>query len=276
MPAENELKISQTELSDIAALALQIGKEAGDLAANRPANLELKTKSSKTDLVTQMDTATERLIVERLREHRPHDGVIGEEGTATAPTGEHQITWVIDPIDGTTNYIYELPAWSVSIGVEVAGIPAVGVVVAPALGETFFGVRGEGAKLIAKGKSLSLKANTIDFLADALVVTGFSYLAADRGNQADAVFELLPMVRDIRRLGSAALDLSYVAAGRVDAFYEQGLNHWDYAAGALIAREAGARVESLRGGPLFKGTTIAAAEPLFSNLSTILAKTPIP
>lgn len=276
MTANNELKISQTELSDIAALALQIGKEAGDLAANRPANLELKTKSSKTDLVTQMDTATERLIVERLRENRPHDGVIGEEGTATAPTSEHQITWVIDPIDGTTNYIYELPAWSVSIGVEVAGIPTVGVVVAPALGETFFGVRGEGAKLIAKGKSLSLKANTIDFLADALVVTGFSYLAADRGNQADAVFELLPMVRDIRRLGSAALDLSYVAAGRVDAFYEQGLNHWDYAAGALIAREAGARVESLRGGPLFKGTTIAAAEPLFSNLSTILAKTPIP
>jgi myo-inositol-1(or 4)-monophosphatase len=276
MNIEHELTVSKSELSEIAEIALQIGQEAGALAADRPANLELKTKSSAKDLVTQMDTATERLIVERLREHRPLDGVIGEEGTATKPTGEHKVVWVIDPIDGTTNYIYELPIWAVSIGVEIDGVPAVGVVVAPAIGETFFAVKGEGAKLIAQGKSLSLKANQTDSLAEALIVTGFSCQISERGNQADAVMQLLPMSRDIRRLGSAALDLSYVAAGRVDAFYEQGLNHWDYAGGYVIATEAGAKVESLRGGPLFQGTTIAAAEPLFSNLSSILAKTPIP
>lgn len=269
-------KISQSELSEIAELALQIGQEAGELAANRPHNLELKTKSSRTDLVTQMDTATERLIVERIKQHRPTDGLIGEEGAAVEPTGATAITWVIDPIDGTTNYIYELPTWSVSIGVEVQGQGAVGVVVAPALGETYFGVVGQGAKLIVNGESLTLKANVVEDLGEALVVTGFSYQSTDRGNQAEAVMTIMPMVRDIRRLGSAALDLSFVAAGRVDAFYEQGLNHWDYSAGALIATEAGARVEALRGGPLFKGTTIAAADPLFSNLSTILAQSPIP
>lgn len=267
---------SQNELADLGALALAITQEAGALAATRPANLELKTKSSKSDLVTQMDTATEELIVARIKEARPTDGVIGEEGASTPPSGDRSVVWVIDPIDGTTNYIYELPAWSVSVGVEIDGQRAIGVVVAPALGETFFAIVGQGSKLIVKGKSLDLKANVVEDLAESLVVTGFSYTIGDRAGQVNAALELFPVVRDVRRLGSAALDLSYVGAGRVDAYYEQGLNHWDYCAGALIATEAGARVQALRGGTLFEGTTVAAAEPLFSNLSRILASTEIP
>jgi myo-inositol-1(or 4)-monophosphatase len=265
-----DVNTSKAELEDLGGLALTIAQEAGELAGARPANLELKTKSSKSDLVTQMDTATERLIVSRIKQARPTDGVIGEEGTATPPTGDRSVVWVIDPIDGTTNYIYELPAWSVSVGVEIDGERAVGVVVAPALGETYFAMAGQGAQLIAKGKTLPLRANVVPDLAEALVVTGFSYALGDRGDQVNAALELFPLVRDVRRLGSAALDLSYVAAGRVDAYYEKGLNHWDYCAGALIATEAGARVEALGGGKLFEGTTIAAAEPLFSNLSRIL------
>lgn len=265
------LGISENELADLGALALTIAQEAGELAGARPPNLELKTKSSKSDLVTQMDTATERLIVSRIKEARPTDGVIGEEGASTPPTGECSVVWVIDPIDGTTNYIYELPAWSVSVGVEVDGQRAVGVVVAPALGETYFAIFGQGSKLLKGGKSLPLRANVVDDLAEALVVTGFSYAIAARENQVNAALEIFPKVRDVRRLGSAALDLSYVAAGRVDAYYEQGLNHWDYCAGALIATEAGAKVGALGGGTLFEATTIAAAEPLFSNLSKILS-----
>jgi len=270
------LNATKAELTDLGELALQIAQEAGALANERPANLELKTKSSRSDLVTQMDTATERLIVARIKENRPDDGVIGEEGASTSPKGDRAVVWVIDPIDGTTNYIYELPIWSVSVGVEIDGQRAVGVVVAPALGETFFAIAGQGAKVISKGKSLSIRANVVEDIAEALVVTGFSYALGDRGHQVNAALEIFPTVRDVRRLGSAALDLAYVGAGRVDAYYEQGLNHWDYCAGALIATEAGAKVGSLRGGTLFDGTTVAAAEPLFSNLSRMLASTEIP
>ena len=178
---------------------------------------------------------------------------------------------MIDPIDGTVNYLYGLADWAVSIAAEVAGTVVAGVVHLPRHGETFTATLGGGAWLARGGQApVALRARPGVPLPQALVATGFGYLAARRKIQGEVVAALLPLVRDIRRGGAASVDLCSVAAGRVDAYYERGLNYWDYAAGALIAAEAGAVVAGLSGPPS-GSMTIAAAPALFEELSAALA-----
>jgi myo-inositol-1(or 4)-monophosphatase len=177
------------------------------------------------------------------------------------------VRWLVDPIDGTVNYLYGLPGWSVSIGVEVDGDLAVGVVAVPTFGETYAAVLGEGAYRDDE----RIRCNLPPDLGYALVGTGFGYEVARRAHQADVVRGLLPRVRDIRRFGSCAADLCAVAGGRLDAYYERGPQPWDLAAGVLIAREAGARVEGLRGSPPSADMVLAAPPGLFETLHDLLA-----
>jgi myo-inositol-1(or 4)-monophosphatase len=244
------------------------------LAARRPPGRAGRpevtgTKSSPTDVVTEMDRAAEALITDRLRAQRPGDAFLGEEGGAS---GQGRVRWIIDPLDGTVNYLYGLADWAVSIAAEVDGALVAGVVAVPVRGEVFTAVSGGGAWLLAGDEPpVMLRCNTAVPLAEALVATGFGYAAARRAVQGEVVAAVLPQVRDIRRGGSAAVDLCSVAAGRVDAFYERGLNYWDYAAGGLIATEAGARLGGLEGRPASPGFTLAAEPALFTQLHDVLA-----
>ena len=249
-------------------VATGLAVDAGALLLDRlgRTRTSVSTKSSPTDMVTEVDRASERLIVEGLRDARPGDGVLAEEGTdAEGSTG---VRWVVDPLDGTTNYLYGLPAFSVSIAAEVEGRTLVGVVHDPSRGETFTARRGQGARLGAR----ALRCSAPPDLGDALVGTGFSYERERRERQAEVLRTVLPRVRDIRRGGSAALDLCWVGAGRLDAFYEKGLAPWDGAAGALIASEAGATTGDLDGGPASGAFTLAAPEGLFEPLRRLLAE----
>lgn len=219
------------------ALAEAVALEAGELLLSRRLSSEItvaSTKSSPTDVVTAMDTAAESLIRTRLLAARPSDSVLGEEGGSTS--GSSEVTWVVDPLDGTVNYLYDLPSWSVSIAAEVAGAAVAGVVVCPPLGSVWTATLGGGAFL--NGSPLAVSSATR--LDQALVGTGFSYEPKRRALQAELLTSVLPLVRDVRRIGSAAVDLCSVASGRLDAFYESGLNRWDTSAGLLIATEAGA------------------------------------
>ena len=256
-------------------LARDTAMEAGRmLAALRPPGRSGRpevtgTKSSPTDVVTEMDQAAEALITERLRAQRPRDAFLGEEG---GESGRGRVRWIIDPLDGTVNYLYGLADWAVSIAAEVDGTPIAGVVAAPARDEVFTAVSGGGAWLLAgDGPPVALRCNTGVPLAQALVATGFGYEVPRRMVQGEVVGALLPQVRDIRRAGSCAVDLCSVAAGRVDAYYERGVNYWDYAAGGLIAAEAGARVAGLAGGPPSPELAIAAEPTLFAELQALLA-----
>lgn len=220
------------------ALARQLADEAGSFLLegwSRP-RTGIETKSTGTDMVSEMDRGTERLIVDTIMRERPNDAILGEEGTTRS--GTSGVRWIIDPLDGTTNYLYGLPMWAVSIGVEVDGVLRVGVVTNPALGEEYWAERGSGA--FRNGESIA--PSTQNTLGHALVATGFSYQSSRRAVQADVLSRLLPQVRDIRRAGSAATDMCWVACGRVDAYYEAGCAPWDLAAGTVIAREAGAIV----------------------------------
>jgi myo-inositol-1(or 4)-monophosphatase len=256
-------------------LARDAAVEAGRmLAARRPPGRSGRpevtaTKSSPTDVVTEMDRAAEALITERLRAQRPGDAFLGEE---SGESGRGRVRWVVDPLDGTVNYLYGLADWAVSIAAEVSGTLVAGVVAVPAMDEVFTAIPGEGAWLRAgDAPPVSLRCNTGVALAQALVATGFGYAAALRKVQGEVVAAVLPRVRDIRRGGSAAVDLCSVAAGRVDAFYERGLNYWDYAAGGLIATEAGARLGGLAGDPASPELAIAAEPVLFDQLHGLLA-----
>ena len=246
------------DLAELLELAVAVAAEAGALivqaALADPDSVT--TKSSATDLVTAADRAVEALLGERLLGARPDDGIIGEEGASE--TGTSGVTWVVDPIDGTTNFAYGYPAFCTSIAAEVDGQPVVGVVHDPVRGQTFSAARGGGAFL--NGRSTAIRAAGPP-LAHALVGTGFGYNAERRSAQGQVLARVLPHVRDIRRAGSAALDLCTVACGRLDAYYERGLQHWDHAAGALIATEAGAWVGTLEGGPLDAVRTVVAARP---------------
>jgi len=224
----------------------------------------VETKTTGTDMVTEMDRASERLIVDRILTARPTDGILGEEGTDRP--GTSGVRWIVDPIDGTTNYLYGHPGFSVSIAVEIHGVICVGVVEDPLHNEVFTAVRGFGAH--RNGHPISVSSETR--MAHALVATGFSYEPDRRRRQATVLTELLPQIRDIRRMGAASVDLCSVACGRVDAYYERGLQPWDHAAGALIAREAGAQVGDLSGNePRFE-FCLAASPTLFSQLVPIL------
>ncbi|CAM2914955.1 inositol monophosphatase family protein [Prescottella defluvii] len=202
----------------------------------------VQAKSTPTDPVTIVDTETEQLIRARLAELRPHDSILGEEGGGE----EHGVAgtrWVLDPIDGTVNFLYGIPAYSVSVAAQVDGVSIAGAVVDVAGRVTYSAALGGGASFSdADGNTGTLSCNPVTEAALTLLATGFGYDARRREVQGRLIGELLPRVRDIRRIGSAALDLCMVASGRVDAHFEHGLNPWDWAAGALIASEAGARV----------------------------------
>jgi myo-inositol-1(or 4)-monophosphatase len=236
------------ELHDVATRVATGAAEV--LRQYSPAHLrEVSTKSSPTDLVSEADRASEAYIVGQLRSARPDDSFVGEEGTSYM--GTSRVSWVADPLDGTTNFFFDLPAFSVSLAAEYDGRPVVGVVVDVSRQETWAATVGRGAFCngvachVASGRSV---------LATALVATGFSYSTERRAEQAAVLPYLLPAVRDIRRFGSAALDLCWVAAGRYDAYYESGLNAWDSAAGSLICEEAGGEVTTLADSTLLAST----------------------
>jgi myo-inositol-1(or 4)-monophosphatase len=285
------------EPEELLAIAVRVVGQAAQTARQMRAEAitDVTTKSTATDVVTAADRAVERQVVAALREVRPTDSILGEEyGAAGAPAGgggpgggspaggEPVVRWLLDPIDGTVNYLYGLPQYAVSLAAEVDGVVVAGVVRNPATGDEWTAVRGGGAYRglrrlhgLATGKrswaaSAQGSAPAVE-LSQALVATGFAYSAARRAHQAAVLARLLPEVRDIRRFGSAALDLCMAAEGTVDAYYEKGLNPWDHAAGGLIAQEAGLRVGGLDGRPAGGDLVIAAPPPLFAALHERLA-----
>ena len=243
------------ELDDaLLELALAVAREAGELVRTRRQDgvRVAATKSSDTDVVTEADRASEALIQERILAARPDDGILGEEGAARA--GTSGVRWVVDPIDGTVNYFLGLPQYAVSIGVEVDGVIRVGVVVNAATGAEFIAVRGRGAT--ADGHPIVVRETRP--LDRAVISTGYNYEPPIRARQAAAVAALVVRVADIRRFGSCALDLCALAAGQSDGYVEEGCMPWDYAAGGLIAQEAGAVVEVLPGA---SGRALIVAAP---------------
>jgi myo-inositol-1(or 4)-monophosphatase len=251
--------------ADLLELALDLASEAGELLVERRrGQLKVSTKSTPTDVVTEADTAAEALLVSRITAARPDDGLLGEEGASRE--GGSGLRWVVDPLDGTVNYLYGLPSWSVSIAVEDSQGAFVGVVHAPLMNETFWAERGGGAFL--DGEAIAVSDCTD--LSQALLGTGFNYDARRRVTQARWVADVLPRIRDIRRIGSAALDLCSVAAGRLDAFAEQGLASWDGAAGGLVAVEAGAVVGGLRGAGPGPALYVASTPGVWEELHALL------
>ena len=246
------------DLSALLELAVELARDAGAMLVDgqQRVRVEEATKTSATDMVTDMDRASEDLVVERLARARPDDGILAEEGAGRE--GTSGVRWVIDPLDGTINYLYGNPNFGVSIAAEIDGAGKVGVVFDPARDELFTAVAGRGAHL--NGDAIAVSGG--DELAQALVATGFSYRPERRADQARVLTAVLPAVRDIRRSGAATLDLCWVACGRVDAYFERGLQPWDLAAGAVVATEAGARVEGLDGPVPGSGSVLAATPAL--------------
>jgi len=293
-----------TGARELLVIAVGAALEAGQLLASKEGRVEVAaTKSSPTDVVTEMDGRAEELIRARILVARPDDAILGEEGGQVEGAPDAPARWVVDPLDGTVNYLYGLPDWAVSIAVEADWVEGgdargrepvreivAGAVYLPMRGELFTAVRGEGAWLestrgpgpsAAAGESgipdstferIPLRCRPGVPLDQALVATGFGYRAQRRTVQGEVVAALLPRVRDIRRNGAASADLCAVAAGRLDGYYERGLNYWDYAAGALIAAEAGAVVGDSKGGPPSPSMTVAAGPGLFGPLRDALAE----
>jgi myo-inositol-1(or 4)-monophosphatase len=253
-------------------VARGVALEAGSLVrGSRPADLRVATKSSPTDVVTATDHASEALMRARLREVRPHDAIMGEEGDAER--GVSGLTWVLDPIDGTVNYLYGIPAYAVSVAVVTgdpsrpgAWTPVAGCVLDAASGEVWTAAAGQGAWL--DGRPIRIPEPPP--LERALVATGFGYVAERRARQGAIMAALLPRIRDVRRIGSAALDLCMVAAGRADAYYEQGTHVWDVAAAGLVVVEAGGAMRGLGSHPPGEAMVVSAAEPLCARLAAEL------
>ncbi|MFF3065715.1 inositol monophosphatase family protein [Oerskovia sp. NPDC057915] len=257
---------------ELRALAERLAREAGALVRDgRPEHVEVAaTKSSAVDVVTAMDAESEALLRRIIARERPDDAILGEEEGASA--GTSGLTWVIDPIDGTVNYLYSVASYAISVAV-VAGPPdpAEWTVLAGAVhsivdGRTWTAGLGAGATLDGE----PVVVNPAGPLATSLVGTGFGYDADRRRHQAQVLVDVLPQVRDIRRLGSAAIDLCLVATGSLDLYYERGLNPWDLAAGALVAQESGATVTGLRGRPAGVEMTVAGAPQAVADLVAIL------
>jgi len=250
--------------AELLELAKRLALEAGELLSNRPADFELSTKSNAIDFATQMDKASEALIVSKILAARPDDGIIGEEGSNVA--SKSGITWIIDPLDGTVNYLYNLPGWNICIAAKDSDGVQVGVVNAPSVNSFWFAQKGGGA--FYNGKQI--KCNDPINLDRALVATGFAYDYEKRTEQAEIISRIIPKVRDVRRLGAAGVDLGYVACGILDAYYEYGLNEWDLAAGGLIATEAGAILTGRKGAPAGKEMAIVAGPTLHAQLVEII------
>lgn len=230
--------------------------------------LETTSKTSPTDLVSAMDEASENFIVKSISERFPHDGIIGEEGTNRAGSSGHN--WIVDPLDGTINYLYGAEHWAVSIATQDSEGLLVGVVYAPALRLEYFALRGHGATRIDDRGETKLPGVTETSLSSALFATGFSYESAKRRNQAEDFLHILPNIQDIRRKGSAALDLCMVADGSVDGYFEVGAKPWDYSAGVLIALEAGAVATGLFGNPVSPEYVVCAAPKLQRSMVSLL------
>ncbi len=283
---------SASHLIELQALAVRLAEETGRLVHDgRPADLASTsgTKSSSTDPVTVMDTRAEAHLQAQLRSARPDDGVLGEEGSSI-PSGTG-LTWVVDPIDGTTNYLYDLPLYAVSVAVVVgdpttpgAWRPVAGAVHAPALAVTWSARIGGGARRRgparhvdpAAGEDLRptvpVSVGRQDQLGPSLVGTGFGYQSERRARQAAVLTRVLPAVRDLRRMGSAAIDLCLVGDGRLDAYFEVGLNPWDLAAGWLVVTEAGGTVTGAAGGAPSSDLVVAANPALQPRLLALLAQ----
>lgn len=257
-----------TTPANLLDIARNVALEAGQAALEQRAHgvTVAATKTSALDIVTAVDQYTEALIRSRLQVARPSDGFLGEESLASA--GSSGLTWVVDPIDGTVNFLYGIPAWAISIAVvEGGGDPQTwralaGVVFNPITGELFEASAGGGAF----ANKVAITVNTGVPLNRALVGTGFGYRTDVKHAQIRILTEVLPSIRDIRRGGSASLDLCDLARGRLDAYYERGLQPWDHAAGAIIAEEAGARVGGTRGRPASQELLVAAAPELQASL----------
>ena len=254
--------------AELRTIAEQLAREAGDMAlrGRRSGDMSATTKSSPTDMVTQYDKASEEMITAGLARHRPDDAIIGEEGASKE--GTTGVTWHIDPIDGTSNFYFDIPMWAVSIGATDQTGPLVGAVYAPALGEMFTGARGEGATL--NGAPIHVRHNTE--LTDALVCTGFSYRVHERAAHAARVAQMITHIRDIRRFGAAAIDLCFVACGRYDAYFEEHLHSWDLIAGQIIATEAGAHVTNFAGHAVTPAQVLAAHPGIQQQLIDLIAR----
>jgi myo-inositol-1(or 4)-monophosphatase len=262
-------------LEELESLAAEVAREAGRLIVEeRPPGLGVsKTKSSATDVVTVMDQRAQDLLRTRLRSARPQDGFLGEEEGGGA--GTSGLTWVVDPIDGTVNYLYGIPAYAVSVAAVVGDPtargrwrPVVAAVVDPERGQVFHARLGGGAWRRSDDGAAPQRLQVGDQaeLSQALVGSGFGYEAPVRVWQTKVLLEVIPQVRDIRRIGSAALDLCHVADGELDAYFERGLNPWDMAAGWLVLTEAGGTFGGLAGAPADAGMVVAAAPGLFDAL----------
>jgi len=233
-------------ISPLLTLACRLAEEAGNELERRSSDVHaVELKSSATDPVSDADKAAEALLVNGLNQERPNDGILGEEGAERR--GSSGLRWVLDPLDGTVNYLYGRDEWSVSVAAEDGQGSVIGAVRDVRAGRTYAAERENGAWVLGSASDAPdtwrrLQVNEPVVMAQALVGTGFSYAAARRAEQGKLAAVLLPQVRDLRRAGSAALDLCHVAAGLLDGYYEVDLQSWDWAAGALIAGEAGAEI----------------------------------
>ena len=270
---------------ELLAIALPIAREAATTARRMRAEAitDVETKSTRTDVVTTADRAVERQVVDALRAARPSDGVLGEEygESSAAPEalgfsapsvgpgiGSGTVRWILDPIDGTVNYLYGIPAYAVSLAAEVDGVVVAGVVINAATGDEWTATRGGGAWRAGR----RLRCSDQTELAQTLLGTGFGYDAKRRAHQGAVVAQLITRVRDIRRIGAASLDLCAVGEGTLDAYFEKGLNPWDHAAGGLVATEAGAVVGGLSGAAPGLDMVVAAPPALFGPLHDALVE----
>jgi myo-inositol-1(or 4)-monophosphatase len=250
------------------------GEVFGDTSSQADVESAVRSKSTPTDPVTIVDTETERLLRDRLAELRPGDPIVGEEEGGSALGHHGKPTWVLDPIDGTVNFVYGIEAYAVSVGVQIDGRSVAGAVANVPTREVYSAALGGGARLRRDGVSKVLRCNPVDDLAMALVGTGFGYAPEHRLEQAEVLARLIPVVRDMRRIGSCALDLCMVAAGQLDAYYEVGVNVWDWAAGALVAEEAGAvlLLPPLDGDGVGSGLIVAAAPGIAAEFDEALRR----
>jgi myo-inositol-1(or 4)-monophosphatase len=247
-------------------LAVRAARAAGGLLLERSGGpvSGVASKTSRTDLVSDTDRDAEALIVGMIQAERPGDAIVGEEG-ADAP-GSSEVRWLVDPLDGTINYLWGIPQWSVSVAALDGDGPLAGVVHDPSRDETFTAVRGGGARL---GDRV-LRVGPGAPLDEALIGTGFNYVAAQRARQAALLPAILPAVRDVRRFGSAAIDLAWVACGRLDGYFERGLNPWDWAAGRLLVCEAGGLVQEWRATASDPAGCVAAPPRLIGPLRALI------
>ena len=265
-----ELPTGDGSHSELAALAWRAAHESARfLHEERPDVLAVQVKSSATDMVSAMDRGAEAILVETILGARPNDGFLGEEGGERH--GTSGVRWVVDPLDGTVNYLHRLPMWSVSVAAEEDGQTVVGVIVAPEIGESYLAVRGHGAWVVdGAGEATALTTSRCTALNVAVVATGFGYDARRREQQAAAVGKIIGSIADIRRCGAATIDLAWLASGRFDGYFERGLNEWDVAAGLLLAEEAGARVVIVDGADAVNGLPLVCTPAIADDLAALL------